>query len=181
MSSQKSSRRRREANTPNACPAQPLPPNDPARFSRGRPLTLPLPLSLRSVPTIAYMQPGPPQPGQTDEPGLAGVGIEHAFTSPQTLANCSDFLRKHASDTRAQSAMIVVRKNHVQYPCTWKGSGKAWPCDARKDGIIMQLEARNARALFFTEITKAPAGGFSMGETHQLDADEFALFPRLFT
>lgn len=138
-------------------------------------------LEKKSVPTIAYMQPGPPKPGQMDEPGLAGVGIEHAFASPQTLSNCADFLRKHAADTGSQSAMVVVRKNHVAYPCTWKGKDGKWPCDEKKDGIIMQLEARGARALFFTETTKAPGGGFSIGETHQLDAEEFALFPRLFS
>ena len=43
----------------------------------------------------------------------------------------------------------------------------------------MQLEAKGARALFFTEITKQ-GGGYAVGETHQLDAEEFALFPRLF-
>ena len=37
---------------------------------------------------------------------------------------------------------VVVRKNHVQYPCTWKGKKGKWPCDEKKDGIIMQLEAR---------------------------------------
>ena len=58
------------------------------------------------------------------------------------------------------------------------GPGK-WPCDERKDGIVMQLEAKGARALFFTEITKQ-GGGYAVGETHQLDAEEFALFPRLF-
>jgi len=133
----------------------------------------------KTVPTIAYIQPGAPKPGSTEEPGLAGVGIEHAFSSPSTLANCADFLRDHISKTSGQSAMLVVRKNLVQYPCTWKGKS-GWPCDAKKDGIIMQLEARGARALFFTEITKAPGGGFAIGETHQLDAEEFGLFPRLF-
>ena len=134
----------------------------------------------KSVPTIAYLQPCPPKPGQTEEPGLAGVGIEHAFSSPQTLKNCEDFLRNHISQTGAQSAMIVVRKNHVQFPCTWKGKS-GWPCDTKKDGIMMQLEARGARAFFFTELTKAPGGGFAVGETHQIDAEQFALFPRLFT
>jgi len=133
----------------------------------------------KTVPTIVYLQPGPPLPGQTEEPGLAGVGIEHAFASPQTLANCAEFIGKHIAETRAQSAMIVVRKNLVQYPCTWKGKKGKWPCDEKKDGIIMQLEARGARALFFTETTKAPGGGFAIGETHQLDADEFSLFPKL--
>ena len=65
--------------------------------------------------------------------------------------------------------------------CTWKGKSgpDKWPCDERKDGIVMQLEAKGARALFFTEITKQ-GGGYAVGETHQLDAEEFALFPRLF-
>ena len=44
----------------------------------------------------------------------------------------------------------------------------------------MQLEARGARAFFFTEITKE-GGGIGVGETHQLDAEEFAIFPRLFS
>merc|ERR1719240_222960 len=90
-------------------------------------------LEKKTVPTIAYLQPGPPAPGQTDEPGLAGVGIEHAFASPQTLTNCAEFLTKHIGETRSQSAMIVVRKNHVQYPCTWKGKKGKWPCDEKKD------------------------------------------------
>lgn len=77
-------------------------------------------LEKKKVPTIAYLQPGPPLPGTTEEPGLAGVGIEHAFTSPQTLGNCADFLRQHIGQTRAQSAMLVVRKGHVQFPCVWK-------------------------------------------------------------
>merc|ERR1719231_797492 len=139
-------------------------------------------LEKRSVPTICYLQPGPPAVGVTEEPGLQGVGIEHAFASPQTLTNCADFLRKHISDTRSQSAMVVVRKGHVQYPCVWKGKPKGvWPCDEKKDGILMQLEARGARALFFTELTSKKGSGFEVGETHQLDANEYGLFPRLFT
>jgi len=141
-------------------------------------------LEKKTVPTIAYLQPGRPLPGQTDEPGLAGVGIEHAFASPQTLANCADFLRNHAGQSRAQSAMLVVRKSHVQYPCVWKDKPKegkgSWPADPKQDGILMQLEARGARAVFFTELD-TKKGQFKVGETHQLDAEEFGLFPRLFT
>jgi len=136
----------------------------------------------KAVPTICYLQPGAPVPGQTDEPGLAGVGIEHAFASPQTLTNCAEFLTKHIGETRSQSAMIVVRKGHVQYPCVWKGKPKgSWPCDEKKDGIFMQLEARGARALFFTELSSKKGGGYEVGETHQMDATEYGLFPRLFT
>ena len=138
-------------------------------------------LEKKKVPTIVYMQPGYPKPGQLEEPGLAAVGVEHAFASPQTLTNCAEFLGKHIAETGSQSAMIVVRKGHVQYPCVWKGKGKGkWPCDDKKDGIIMQLEARGARAVFFTEIASAKGGGYTVGETHQLDAEEFGLFPRLF-
>jgi len=140
-------------------------------------------LEKKKVPTVVYLQPGAPKSPTAEEPGLAAVGIEHAFASPQTLTNCTEFLTKHIGETGSQSAMVVVRKGHVAYPCVWKGKGKgkgAWPCDEKKDGIIMQLEARGARAIFFTEITKE-GGGFGVGETHQLDAEEFAIFPRLFS
>jgi len=141
-------------------------------------------LEKKTVPTICYLQPGRPLPGATEEPGLQGVGIEHAFASPSTLSNCADFLRNHISQNRAQSAMIVVRKNHVAYPCVWKDKPKegkgAWPCDTKRDGILMQLEARGARAVFFTELTGSKDAQ-TVGETHQLDAEAFGLFPRLFS
>jgi len=136
-------------------------------------------LDKKAVPTVVYLQPGPPLPGQTDEPGLSAVGIEHAFSSPQTLSTCTEFLAKHIAETRSQSAMVVVRKNHLQYPCVWKGKKDKWPCAEKADGIIMQLEAKGARAFFFTEVSKK-GGVYAIGETHQLDAEEFALFPRLF-
>eukprot|EP00325_Prymnesiales_sp_UTEX-LB-985_P026891 CAMPEP_0174722100 /NCGR_PEP_ID=MMETSP1094-20130205/37615_1 /TAXON_ID=156173 /ORGANISM="Chrysochromulina brevifilum, Strain UTEX LB 985" /LENGTH=344 /DNA_ID=CAMNT_0015922891 /DNA_START=58 /DNA_END=1092 /DNA_ORIENTATION=- len=141
-------------------------------------------LEKKTVPTICYLQPGRPLPGTTEEPGLQGVGIEHAFASPSTLSNCADFLRNHISQNRSQSAMLVVRKNHVAYPCVWKDRPKdgkgAWPCSPKTDGIIMQLEARGARAVFFTELSGSK-GNQAVGETHQLDAEEFGLFPRLFS
>lgn len=138
-------------------------------------------LEKKTVPTVCYMQPSPPAVGIKEEPGLSAVGIEHAFASPQTLTNCSDFLKKHIAETKAQSAMLVVRKGHMTYPCVWKGKKKElWPHDAKQDGIFMQLEARGARAVFFTSIGKAKGGGYTVGDTSQLDAEVFGLFPRLF-
>lgn len=137
-------------------------------------------LEKKSVPTIAYLQPGHPKPGDAQEPGLSAVGIENAFDSPSTLQSCAEFLRNHIGQNGNQSAMIVVRKGHMSYPCVWKDSKSKWPCDTKKDGILMQLEARGARAMFFTELTKEK-GQFAVGETHQLDADEFGLMPRLFS
>lgn len=70
-------------------------------------------LEKKQVPTICYLQPGRPLPGSTEEPGLQGVGIEHAFASPSTLSNCADFLKNHISQNASQSAMLVVRKSRT--------------------------------------------------------------------
>ena len=80
---------------------------------------------------------------------------------------------------RDPQARLPTRPKHApnQEPKEGKGS---WPADPKKDGILMQLEARGARAVFFTELTTTK-GQFSVGETHQLDAEEFGLFPRLFS
>ncbi|KAL1526690.1 hypothetical protein AB1Y20_015392 [Prymnesium parvum] len=132
------------------------------------------------VPTIVYMQPSPPKPGAKEEPGLAGIGIDHAFNTPATLGNCADFIRKHAGEQEAQSAMIIVRKSHVGYPCVWKGKPKGVWKFGKADGIFMQLEAKQARAMFFTELKTTAEGKLTFGETAQIDVDEFALFPRIF-
>ena len=124
-------------------------------------------------------RPAPPKPGVTEEPGLAGIGIEHAFNTPATLGNCADFLRKHATEQGAQSAMVIVRKSHVGYPQVWKGKEKGTWKFGKKDGIFMQLEAKGARAMFFTELKNAD-GKLSFGETAQIDVEEFGLFPRIF-
>lgn len=133
------------------------------------------------VPTIAYLQPPPPKPGSTEEPGLSAIGIEHAFNTPETLNNCADFIRKHVSEQRAQSTMIIVRKSNVAYPTVWKGPGKKDWQFGNVDGIFMQLEAKvGARAMFFTELKKAGNGSLTFGETAQIDADKFSLFPKVF-
>jgi len=137
-------------------------------------------LKTGEVPTIAYMQPAPPKPGSKEEPGLAGIGIEHAFNTPSTLGNCADFLRKHAAEQSAQSAMVIVRKSHVGYPCVWKGKPKGVWKFGKADGIFMQLEARSARAMFFTELKNTDDGKLTFGETAQIDAEEFSLFPKIF-
>jgi hypothetical protein len=136
-------------------------------------------LTKGAVPTICYMQPGPPKPHESQEPGLQGIGIDQAFNSPSTLSSCTDFLRKHASDNACQSAMVVVRKGHVGYPCVWKGkeSGK-WEF-GKSDGIFMQLEARGARAMYFTCI-KNKGSKIEFGDTKMIDISEFGLLPPLF-
>ena len=80
-------------------------------------------LEKKQVPTIVYLQPAPPKSPAAEEPGLAAVGIDKAFDSPQTLANCTDFAN-HIRETGSQSAMVVVRKSKIGYPCVWKGKAK---------------------------------------------------------
>lgn len=138
-------------------------------------------LKTSAVPTMVYLQPPPPKAGVLEEPGLAGVGIEHAFNTPATLGNCADFIRNHAQEMAAQSAMVVVRKSHVGYPCVWKDKPKGVWKFGKTDGIFMQLEAKQARAMFFTELKKTSEGKLTFGETEQIDVEEFALFPRIFS
>lgn len=138
------------------------------------------------VPTFCYMQPPPPAKGGSEEPALAQISIEHAFSSPETLMNCTEFLKKHATETKAQSMMVVVRKSHLAYPCVWKGkSKKQWPYSDKQDGIFMQSEARNGqRVMFFTQLSvKTNTGGkkcLMLGETAPIDVEDFALLPRIF-
>jgi hypothetical protein len=64
------------------------------------------------------------------------------------------------------------------------------------DGVFMQCESPTDRVVYFTELIEhktdenktgdnntgpnSKAGGRSVGETVQLDAAEFALFPKIF-
>jgi len=138
-------------------------------------------LTEQKVPTICYLQPPRPKPGSKEEPGLAGIGIEHAFNTPATLGNCADFIRKHVVEHSSQSAMVIVRKSQVGFPCVWKDKPPGVWKFGIDDGIFMQLEAKGgARAMFFTQLKKGPKGALSFGETEQIDVNEFGLFPRIY-
>ena len=109
-----------------------------------------------AVPTIVYCSRRRPSRRLRRSP-TAAVGIDKAFDSPQTLANCTDFLANHIRETGSQVDGGRAQEQDW-HPCVWKGKAKGkWPCDEKKDGIPMQLEARGARAVFFTEINRTAA------------------------
>lgn len=80
----------------------------------------PSPLS-RCCPSVAaaascYLQPPKPSKKGGDEPPLGQVNIEHAFSSPENLAKCAEFLRAQAGEMRSQAAVIVTPKHKIGYP-----------------------------------------------------------------
>jgi len=78
--------------------------------------------------------------------------------------------------------MVIVRKKDVGYPQVWKGkSAGVWKFGEKCDGIFMQLDCKTARAVFFTTLEKdKKTGKLTFGDTSQIDAEEFSLFPPLF-
>lgn len=133
-----------------------------------------------TVPTVCYLQPAPPKSTAEPPPPIGHVNIGPAFSSPETLVNCAEFLRQQAAGCSAQAAVVVVRKSTISYPCVWKGKGKAdWPVGEKDDGVFMQLESPKMRMMFFT-VLKEKGAKRSVGDTIPLDAEQFSLFPRLF-
>ena len=135
-----------------------------------------------AIQATAFLQPARPAAPSLDQPTVAGAKIEHAFTNPQTLIECTEYLKKCIAQGGAQSAVIIVRKAQVGYPCVWKDKKKgSWPFPKGGDGIFMQCEAPNGeRVICFTALEKDGKGATVVGETVQLDVSEFALFQPLF-
>jgi len=130
-----------------------------------------------NIPTVCFLQPPVPKL-PTDEPPVGQVNIKPAFSSPETLIQCADFLRDQIKSANAPAAAILVRKSTIGYPCVWKDKKGAWPVDEKEDGIFMQLESANNRTMFFTVIRDKKSR--SVGDTVPLDVDQFGLFPRLY-
>lgn len=132
-----------------------------------------------NVPTVCYLQPTAPKSAGSEPPPVGHVNIGPAFSSPETLLNCAEFLRQQISGSSAQAAAIVVRKSTIAYPCVWKGKSKdAWPLGEKDDGVFMQLESPTTRMMFFTVLKDKKSR--AVGDTIPLDIEQFALFPRLF-
>ena len=130
------------------------------------------------LPTVCYLQPGAPSRGEA-EPPIGQISIKPAFTSPDNLRQCKDFLEGQAAQSRAQAAVIFARKADVAYPRVWEGAAKSrWPFGV-SDGLFMQLESPTRRYVYFTAVNDDGKGNRSIGETKELDPDAFSLFPRL--
>ena len=131
-----------------------------------------------AIQATAFLQPARPAAPSLDQP-TAGAKIEHAFTNLQTLIEC-ERLKKCIEQGGAQSAVIIVRKAQVGYPCVWKDKKKgSWPFPKGGDGIFMQCEAPNGeRVICFTALEKDGKGATVVGETVQ-PTSEFAFFQPL--
>eukprot|EP00308_Calcidiscus_leptoporus_P022413 CAMPEP_0119358834 /NCGR_PEP_ID=MMETSP1334-20130426/6910_1 /TAXON_ID=127549 /ORGANISM="Calcidiscus leptoporus, Strain RCC1130" /LENGTH=370 /DNA_ID=CAMNT_0007373393 /DNA_START=54 /DNA_END=1166 /DNA_ORIENTATION=- len=133
-----------------------------------------------TVPTVCYLQPCKPKRG-AEAPPVGHVNIGPAFSSPETLLNCAEFLRQQAAGCSAQAAVVVVRKSTMAYPCVWKGKSKSeWPVGDKDDGVFMQLESPKMRMMFFTVLKEKKSSSRAVGDTIPLDIEQFAIFPRLF-
>jgi len=134
-----------------------------------------------TLPTVCYLQPAAPAKASADAPPVGHINIKPAFDSPETLLNCTEFLRQQAKDNKSPAAAIVVRKSAIGYPRTWNGKSKElWQFSDKEDGVFMQLESRKTRMMFFT-VLKSGKKGRSVGDTVPLDIEQFGFFPRLFT
>ena len=115
-------------------------------------------------------------------PHALQVRIEHAFSSPENLLQCAEFLRKQVSQMGAQAAVVVTLKSKVGYPQVWKYKKKGVWKYGDSDGIFLQLEAPSGlRQMYFTELkTKDDGELCGVGDTALLEISDFELFPRLF-
>ncbi|GAQ89461.1 hypothetical protein KFL_005260010, partial [Klebsormidium nitens] len=95
-------------------------------------------------------QPGRYKEGSTNqEADQSQVAINQAFESPDTLAQCVDFLRRYAVDTGAHAACLVALKSKISFPQRWRGLGERGWKHGSKDGIFVQLEAPKMREVWF--------------------------------
>merc|ERR1719313_1241733 len=131
---------------------------------------------LDAVNASVFLQPPRPKKKAGDEPPLGQVNIQHAFSSPENLLKCTDFLRQHISQSDAQAAVIVTPKSKIAYPCVWKNKKKGTWKFGDSDGIFLQLEApHNIRQMYFTELQTKGGQLTGVGETALLDVEEFEL------
>jgi hypothetical protein len=80
---------------------------------------------------------------------------------------------------RVSTGVVIVPKSAIAFPQVWVGGEKRWR-HADREGVFVQLEARRDRGVWFIPITRTPEGQLKAGDEESLDADTFAIVPRLF-
>lgn len=118
-------------------------------------------------------------PGRYGKDGGQVVGqvrIKDAFSSPDTLTNCVDFLRQYGEDVCAHAAVAVIDKSKIAYPQVWRKSGPSgWQLGDHK-GFFVQLETPTERKIWFVR----HKNGKAVPEPKvSLDIDNFMLLPPL--
>lgn len=118
-------------------------------------------------------------PGRYGKGGGQVVGqvrIKDAFSSPDTLTNCVDFLRQYGEDVCAHAAVAVIDKSKIAYPQVWRKTGPSgWQLGDHK-GFFVQLETPMERKIWFV---RHKSGKAVPEQKVALDIDNFMLLPPL--
>lgn len=124
---------------------------------------------------------------------LPVVAIDQAFSSPEMLAQCVQFLRDAAQRDQVVGACVVVQRSTVAFPQVWRGRDRRdFPFDESVDGIFITIESATIeengveqagrRIVHFMPLLVDSATGvprISREQVVALDPDWCALMPRL--
>ncbi len=125
---------------------------------------------------VLYVLPGHKS---ADGDDMCAVAIEHAFETPDTVHQCTNFLRTYCSDMKAHCAVAVIPKGSVAFPQVWnEAPQKSFPFKKGQQGIFIQFESSKVHRLWFLPLT-ASGGLCSMEEKLEITY-QMALLPKLF-
>ena len=125
---------------------------------------------------VLYVLPGHKS---ADGDDMCAVAIEHAFETPDTVHQCTNFLRTYCSDMKAHCAVALVPKSSVAFPQVWnEAPQKSFPFKKQQQGIFIQFESSKVHRLWFLPLT-ATGGLCNMEEKLEITY-QMALLPKLF-
>jgi tetratricopeptide (TPR) repeat protein len=124
---------------------------------------------------VLYVLPGHKS---ADGDEMCAVAIEHAFETPDTVHQCTNFLRTYCSDMRAHCAVALIPKSSVAFPQVWnEAPQKSFPFKKQQQGIFIQFESSKVHRLWFLPLTAS--GGLPQMEEKLEITYQMALLPKL--
>jgi hypothetical protein len=124
---------------------------------------------------VLYVLPGHKS---ADGDEMCAVAIEHAFETPDTVHQCTNFLRTYCSDMRAHCAVALIPKSCVAFPQVWnEAPQKSFPFKKQQQGIFIQFESSKVHRLWFLPLTAS--GGLPQMEEKLEITYQMALLPKL--
>jgi tetratricopeptide (TPR) repeat protein len=125
---------------------------------------------------VLYVLPGHKS---ADGDEMCAVAIEHAFENPDTVHQCTNFLRTYCSDMKAHCAVALIPKSSVAFPQVWnEAPQKSFPFKKQQKGIFIQFESSKVHRLWFLPLTAN--GGLPAMEEKLEITYQMALLPKLF-
>lgn len=124
---------------------------------------------------VLYVLPGHKSAEGDD---MCAVAIEHAFETPDTVQQCTTFLRTYCSDMKAHCAVALIPKSSVAFPQVWnEAPQKSFPFKKQQQGIFIQFESSKVHRLWFLPLTAS--GGLPNMEEKLEITYQMALLPKL--